>query len=175
MKKCFEDIQTILEVGCGTGHFTRWFCDLEFQSIGLDISHPMLKMAKHLNRSTYIQGDALMLPFSSNSFDIVAMITALEFMADPFKVLSESLRVARHWLILGVINRQSRLGRKYKNEGGPIWSAARFFTPSELNPMFNFITRNGIDIVWRTTLWLFWRGPLPLPWDGFIGMAVRKL
>jgi ubiquinone/menaquinone biosynthesis C-methylase UbiE len=149
----FKNKQTILEVGCGTGHFTRWFGDLGLQSSGLDISRPMLDVTKHLDGSSYVQGDALMLPFPSSSYDLVSIITTLEFVKDPLQALGEAMRVARVGLILGVINARSCIGRKYKHKKGPIWRAARFFVPLELEQMILNISGNGLDMLWCTTLW----------------------
>lgn len=119
-------------------------------------------------------GDALALPFPNRAIDIVALITTLEFITDPALALAEALRVAQYGLILGVLNRQSLLARQLKREGGPIWDGVRFFHPEEL---IRFVKRAGngkrVKIVWRTTLWPVWPGALPLPWGGFIGMAVR--
>ena len=44
----FPDAHTLLEVGCGTGHFTRWFKTQGLQALGLDISTPMLAEAVRL-------------------------------------------------------------------------------------------------------------------------------
>jgi ubiquinone/menaquinone biosynthesis C-methylase UbiE len=169
----FPEARTILEVGCGTGHFTRWFGELGMQTVGLDLSMPMLSEAKRLEGRVYLQGDALRLPFPAKSFDLAALITTLEFLPDPLRALTEALRIARQGLILGVLNTESRLGRQYKRKGGPIWEAARFFTPIELKGMILEITEKKARMIWRTTLWPFWPGALPLPWGGFIGMAVK--
>jgi ubiquinone/menaquinone biosynthesis C-methylase UbiE len=172
----FRCPNTILEVGCGTGHFTRWFGEQGLRSVGLDLSLPMLLEAVRLDSPPCVCGDALALPFSSRSFDLVALITTLEFLPDTARALAEALRVARYGLILGVLNRQSLLGRKLRNEGGPVWGAARFFTPAGL---IQFVRRAAagkrIEIVWRTTLWPVWPGELPLPWGGFIGLAVQMV
>jgi ubiquinone/menaquinone biosynthesis C-methylase UbiE len=170
---CFPMARSILEVGCGTGHFTRWFDAQGLQAIGLDVSFPMLQEAKRFRSSDCLQGEALKLPFLSKSFDLIALITTLEFLPDPTQVLTKAIRVARQGLILGVLNAQSHLGRQYKREAGPIWETARFFTPNELKLMIHEPTGEKPRIVWRTTLWPFWPGALPLPWGGFIGMAVR--
>ena len=164
---------SILEVGCGTGHFTRWFGELGLQAVGLDLSRPMLDEAVRLSGPVYLQGDALRLPFLSKSFDLVTSITTLEFLPEPMQALAEALRVARHGLILGVLNAESRLGRQYKSEGGPIWEVARFFTPYELKRMILEIAGEKARVVWRTALWPFWPGVLPLPWGEFIGIAVK--
>jgi hypothetical protein len=104
---------------------------------------------------------------------LVTLITTLEFVSEPILVLGEALRVARQGLILGVLNRQSVLGWQRRRGGGPVWQAARFFTPTEMAQLVHRAARRPVEIAWRTTLWPCWRGSLPLPWGGFIGMAVQ--
>ena len=41
--------RTILEIGCGTGHFTRWMRSLNYDVVGLDNSPPMLEQALSVN------------------------------------------------------------------------------------------------------------------------------
>lgn len=169
----FPQARTILEVGCGTGHFTRLFGEQGLQAVGLHRSRVMLDEAVSLSGLDHLQGDALKLPFASMSFHLVSLITTLEFLPDPIQGLVEAIRVARQGLILGVLNAESRLGREYKRAGGPIWDVARLFTPGELKRMTLETTGAKARVVWRTTLWPFWAGALPLPWGGFIGMAVE--
>jgi ubiquinone/menaquinone biosynthesis C-methylase UbiE len=169
----FPGASTILEVGCGTGHFTRWFSELGLQAVGLDLSRLMLVEAVRLGSPPCVRGDGLALPFPTGAFDLVAMITTLEFTPNPAHVLAEALRVARRGLILGVLNRQSVLGRKLRRAGGPMWGAARFFTPAELVHLVRGAAdERQMKVLWRTTLWPLWPKPLPLPWGGFIGVAV---
>jgi ubiquinone/menaquinone biosynthesis C-methylase UbiE len=169
----FPQARTVLEVGCGTGHFTRWFNVQGLQAMGLDLSLRMLAKAVHLGSPPCVCADALALPLSSGAFDLVTLITTLEFLADPIQALAEAARVARQGLILGVLNRESLLGRQLKKEGGPIWEAACFFTPAELIRLVHrAAVERQVQIVWRTTLWPLWPRELPLPWGGFIGMAV---
>jgi ubiquinone/menaquinone biosynthesis C-methylase UbiE len=133
----------------------------------------MLKEAKRLKSPDCLQGEALKLPFLSKSFNLIALITTLEFLPDPTQALTEAIRVAQQGLVLGVLNAQSCLGRQYKREAGPIWEVARFYTPYELKRVLRKVVGEKPGIVWWTTLWQFWPGALPLPWGGFIGMAVR--
>jgi ubiquinone/menaquinone biosynthesis C-methylase UbiE len=79
----FPDSHTILVVGCGTGHFTRWFAGLGLQTIGLDLSWPMLTDAKSRGSNHYILADALYLPFITGAFDLVTMVTTLAFLSNP--------------------------------------------------------------------------------------------
>ncbi|TET98131.1 MAG: class I SAM-dependent methyltransferase [Anaerolineales bacterium] len=165
--------QTILDVGCGTGHFTRWFSNLGLNAKGLDRASAMLSEAIHLKRIDLVHGDAQQLPYVAGAFDLVALITTLEFLQDPLQALIEARRVSRIGLLLGTINRSSWVGWKYRQQGGPIWGTARFFTPHELVTLVREAYGDTHGIIWRTTLWPFCQGSLPLPWGGFIGMAVR--
>jgi len=170
----FPRATTALEIGCGTGHFTRWLDDQGLLTIGLDISAPMLAGAARLGSPPCVRSDALTLPFPTGSFDLTVLITTLEFVPDPLQTLTEALRVAQQGLILGVLNRQSLLGRQLKREGGAIWKVARFFTPAELVCLVQHAAGGkSVKIFWRTTLWPVWPRELPLPWGGFIGMAVK--
>lgn len=169
----FPQAQTMLEIGCGTGHFTRWFSEQGLKAVGLDLSPAMLAEASRLGSPPRILGDALALPFLHSAFDLVVMITTLEFVADPIQALSEAMLLARLGLILGVLNRHSLLAWQLKRSGKPLWQAARFFTPAELAQLVQHAAGRGVDVAWRTTLWPLWPRDLPLLWGGFIGMAVK--
>jgi ubiquinone/menaquinone biosynthesis C-methylase UbiE len=169
----FPQAQTMLEIGCGTGHFTRWFSEQGLGAVGLDLSPAMLAEAIRLGSPPCVLGDALVLPFPNDTFDLVVMITTLEFMADPSQALNEAMRLARSGLILGVLNRHSLLAWQLKRSGEPLWQVARFFTPAELAHLIQRAAGREEDVVWRTTLWPLWSRDLPLPWGGFIGMAVK--
>jgi ubiquinone/menaquinone biosynthesis C-methylase UbiE len=171
----FPAAESILEVGCGTGHFTRWFAQKGFDVVGLDVSEAMLREARRLGGPMhYVRADALALPFADRSYDLTAMITTLEFLADPARALAEAVRVARQGILLGVLNRWSMLTLHYRLSGNPLWRSARFFGPRELARLVGEASgRRGAAVAWRTTLW-----PVPgvhdssLPWGGLIGMAV---
>ncbi len=169
----FPQAGTLLEVGCGTSHFTRWFGEQGMLAMGLDLSRPMLTEAVRLGSSLCVRGDALALPFSTGAFDLIALLTTLEFLLDPVQALTEALRVSQQGLILGVLNRNSLLGWQLKREGAAIWEVARFFSPKDLVRLVqDAAAGRPVKIVWRTTLWPVWSRDLPLPWGGFVGMAV---
>ncbi len=173
----FPGARTALEVGCGTGHFTRWLRDEGFWVVGLDISGPMLAQARALDGLPLVQGDAHRLPFTDGAVDLVVLITTLEFLPRPREALAEALRVARLGLVLGVLNRWSPLGlaRRVKGLFRPsIYSAARFYTVWELQRLVRSVAGLQATVIWRTTIfpWEIPRRPSSLPWGGFIGMAV---
>jgi len=169
----FPRARTLLEVGCGTGHFTRWFTDRGLRTVGLDLSSPMLAEAIRLGSPSCLLGGALSLPFSNDAFDLAVLITTLEFVADPLRALGEAMRVARSGLILEVLNRYSWLAWQLKHSGEPLWQVARFFTPAELVHLVRRAAGREVDVVWRTTLWPPWSRQLPLALGGFIGLAVK--
>lgn len=170
--KKFSDPKTMLEVGCGTGHFSRWFETLNLMVTPLDISMNMIKEARNENHLNYLVGDAVGLPFSANSFDVVTFITTLEFLTNPILAIEEAIRVAKKGIVFGLINRNSRLGRQYKKINGPIWKFATLFTPNEIIDLCSSISNRPITAWYRTTLWPFWKGMIPFPWGGFIGLGV---
>jgi ubiquinone/menaquinone biosynthesis C-methylase UbiE len=98
------DGKSILEVGCGTCHFTRWFESLGYYAVGVDISILMLKESKKYWKGDIIQGDSHYLPIRDKFFDYVAFITCLEYMKEPHNVIKEAERVAKKGIILGLMN-----------------------------------------------------------------------
>ncbi len=175
----FPGTQTVLEIGCGTGHFTRWLRDEGFRALGLDLSAPMLAQARALDGLPLVRGDAHRLPFADGAVDLAVMITTLEFLARPGEALAEAFRVARRGVLLGVLNLWSPLGlaRRLGSRLRPsVYSAAHFYGVGELRRLVRSVAGPQATVIWRTTLfpWGILRRPSPLPWGGFIGMAMVK-
>ena len=171
----FPEARTALDVGCGTGHFTRWLAMEGLRVFGLDLSHAMLEEARRLGSPPRVQGDALALPFADRAVDIVVMVTTLEFVVDPAEALAEAARVARQGLLLGALNRCSTLALRRRLWPRPMWRSARFFSPGFLVRLVEAVMGPRIESLrWRTTLWpLPGVADLPLPWGGFIGLEVH--
>jgi ubiquinone/menaquinone biosynthesis C-methylase UbiE len=167
--------RSVLDVGCGTGHSSRWLRELGYVVTGLDSSPVMLREASAVGGESVVEGDALALPFADDTFDLVTMITTLEFTRDPLLALKESIRVARYGVLLGVLNRTSMLAQRYRAVGGPIWTAARFLSPAELVKLVRRAASGRVERTrWRTTLWpVPFVGDCALPWGGFIGLILR--
>lgn len=170
----FPNAMTVLDVGCGTGHFSRWLSDRGLRVVGVEISPAMLGAISIGDNVSYVLADALMLPFADRSFDLAVFVTTLEFISDPVRALREAIRVARLGLLLGVLNRCSLLAVKRKASGKPPWDMASFFSPNEVAGLVQHAAgRRMKRMHYRTTLWpLPWLGSLTLPWGGFIGMSV---
>jgi SAM-dependent methyltransferase len=93
----FRDARRILDVGCGTGAL---FPDLIKNSyanlFGLDLDLESLLFADTTQDSaSLICGDALHLPYASQSFDITLCHFLLLWLADPAAGLAEMARVTR--------------------------------------------------------------------------------
>jgi SAM-dependent methyltransferase len=170
----FPEARSVLEIGCGTGHFTRWMADRGLEAVGIDASRAMLAEARAFGGSRYLRADAHALPFAEGSYDLAVLVTTLEFLRDPEAALAEAVRVARMGVLLGVLNRWSVLTLRYRLSAKPLWLDARFFGPLELARLARRAAGGRAGRVWwRTTLWpIPGVGALPLPWGGFIGLAV---
>jgi ubiquinone/menaquinone biosynthesis C-methylase UbiE len=85
----------ILEVGCGTGAILSELPDL-VDSHGIDIDRSALEQC-HINApgARLIEGDALKLPYSDKSFDMVYCHFLLLWVSDPLQALLEMKRVAK--------------------------------------------------------------------------------
>jgi demethylmenaquinone methyltransferase / 2-methoxy-6-polyprenyl-1,4-benzoquinol methylase len=100
----------ILDVGCGTADLSLAFSDLG-PVIGCDFCHPMLQVGadkvashnRHLSISL-LEADALVLPFSDVSFDIVVSAFVLRNLADIDRGLREMRRVLRPGGLLGILD-----------------------------------------------------------------------
>ena len=105
----FPDARNVLEVGCGTAHFTRWMdSNLGLESFGVDTSKAMLSEAKkRWLGGALLQSDGCRLPFKDKSVDIVFFMTSLEFMPDSATAIKEAARVANKGIIFGLMNKNS--------------------------------------------------------------------
>lgn len=133
----------LLELGCGTGHWTSFFCQKGFNVTAVDASENMLEIAekkKNSGNCKFRRADATRLPFHDNSFSVVASVAMIEFIDDVHKVMEEIERVLKPGgaLLLGCLNQNSELGKARAND--PVFKHARFFTPEQIQ---NFLTRFG--------------------------------
>jgi ubiquinone/menaquinone biosynthesis C-methylase UbiE len=179
----FEKPLNVLEVGCGTGHFTRWFGSLGLDAKGVDLSPYMLKQAKSLwSGGEFVNSTSQHLPVRSKSFDLVFFITCFEYMPDPVVVLREADRVSRQGIILGLMNSWSlpTLRRKLQLAFGKndYYRKAHFYSIREIKALTRKSFTNSHSIAkWRTTLF-----PKPLglerdtgnPFGAFLGVALKN-
>jgi ubiquinone/menaquinone biosynthesis C-methylase UbiE len=109
---------SLLDVGCGTGYFTRRFSAIGLEVSGVDTDIDMLRFARTQSSTIeYYQGSAVQLPFADNSYDYVSAITSLCFVEQPTTAITEMLRVCRKTMLLGLLNRHSLLYREKYRKG----------------------------------------------------------
>jgi ubiquinone/menaquinone biosynthesis C-methylase UbiE len=169
----FPEAHKVLEIGCGTGYFTYWLDELSLDPIGVDQSRIMIRQTQTSRNLICVQGDAQALPFAMKSFDLTLFITTLEFILDPKQALQEAARVSRQGMVLGVINKHSLLGWRYRRKGGTIWGNAHLYTLRELKNLLSRSLSRSFEMKFKTTLWPIFSGASKLPWGGFFGLAVH--
>jgi ubiquinone/menaquinone biosynthesis C-methylase UbiE len=94
--------KTVLDAGCGTGIFSIIFANNGAkQVVGIDISEGSLQTAQalkekfSLHNTEFQKQDMLTLPFPDASFDIVWAWGTVHHTTDPFKAISELIRVVK--------------------------------------------------------------------------------
>jgi ubiquinone/menaquinone biosynthesis C-methylase UbiE len=128
--------EKLLEIGCGTGHWSACLSEKGFSVTGIDLSEKMIEIArnKHIPHCRFQVADGANLPFDDNTFDVVAAITALEFTRDAQKIIGEMARCLKPHgrLLFGMLNSLSVYNRKKQIKGQSIIAGARLFAPQEL-------------------------------------------
>ncbi len=132
--------EKILDVGCGSGIFTKDVLNCGARVTGVELSCPMLKKA--FNRIgdpcfSGLCGDMRALPFPDDSFDKVFSMTAIEFVKEAEIVMEELKRVTVKGgcIVVTTLNRLSPWAEKRKKkgeEGHPLFQKIRFRSPDEM-------------------------------------------
>ncbi|MDD4981125.1 MAG: class I SAM-dependent methyltransferase [Candidatus Omnitrophica bacterium] len=118
-----------LEIGVGTGRFAA---SLGIQ-FGIDPSERMLAISKA--RGIKVKSAAgEKLPFNDSVFDYVALIITLCFVKDPLQTLNEARRVLKKKgkIIIGIIDKDSFLGRLYRKKKSLFYKEANFLGVKEI-------------------------------------------
>lgn len=176
----FTGVQSALEVGCGTGHFTRWLAGRLPRVVGLDRAPAMLAEARrHDPRLRLVLGDAHRLPIRSLAVDLGLFALTLEFVDDPAVALAEAVRVSRRGVLVVALNRWSLGGwsRRWGPDARrPLLGQARDFSPVVLRALTVAAAGPRLRrIQWASTLFPLGRGgrSARLPLGDVIGMAAE--
>ena len=132
VKKVLPEKRYGLEIGVGSGRFAA----LLGITVGIDPSKKMVELARERGVDARL-GVGEKLLFKNSTFDYVAIIVALCFVKDPEKVIDESARVLKPEgeIIIGIIDKESSLGRFYQKKGSIFYGHARFFDIEEIMRM----------------------------------------
>lgn len=125
-----------LDVACGTGFLTR---HLRGEVTGLDQSDAMLTFAReNAPRATFVQGDALDLPFPDGAFDrLFASYFYCHLEEDErVRFLAEARRVAPELVVVSSVLKNELPPARYEErmlQDGSRWTVfKRYFRPAEL-------------------------------------------
>jgi ubiquinone/menaquinone biosynthesis C-methylase UbiE len=125
-----------LDVACGTGFLTR---HLPGEVVGLDQSAAMLDEARRqAPDATYVQGDALELPFEDGAFE--RLFTGHFYghleQDERERFLREARRVAPELVVVDASNRHSQVDEEWQerilNDGSRWEVYKRYFKPEQL-------------------------------------------
>ncbi len=180
--------ESLLDVGCGTGNHLLLFRQLGLDVCGVDPSEPMLQIARQkLGSSVELNlASAEELPYEDNAFDIVTLISSLEF-TYALHALSEAARVARSRVFIGVLNSLSANGIQRRMEAllrPTIYRHAKFYNVWELNSLVHKVV-GTCRVQWGSVLWLplkfysldkklsRWMPRLRNPFGAFLGMSIQ--
>lgn len=104
----FPTARSVLDVGCGSGHYTAWLAQRGLWPVGLDRSPAMLAALRARHPALpLLLADAQALPVRDRSVDLVVFVATLEFLDDPRRALAEAARVARQGVVAVALNRWS--------------------------------------------------------------------
>lgn len=136
-----QRVKELLEFGCGTTRFTRWWQDIGIQASGGDISPLMLSQAVNLFDGDLVMADSHYMPFKDHAFDALAFITTFEYYRNPVKVIQEAARVGKYGIAMGMMNRNSPkvIRRRVQEAFGknPFYVTATFYTPKMLTEIIH--------------------------------------
>ena len=134
-----------LDLSCGTGNYALALAERGFRVVGVDVSAPMLRVARAKSAQAkldirWLQADASALPFRPGVFDLATVILGLEFVAAPGRALQEAHRVLKPGgrLVAAILNRSGlwTRWRRLKRRFAPsIWRGARFLGADELDDL----------------------------------------
>ncbi|MBN1526409.1 MAG: class I SAM-dependent methyltransferase [Candidatus Omnitrophica bacterium] len=150
IRKVLPDKGAGLEIGVGTGRFAA---ALGIKS-GIDPSKNMVKAARKRGIDAR-RGLGEHLPFKNSVFDHVSIIITLCFTKDPLRVLKEAKRVLKKngKIIIGIVDKDSFLGRFYLKKKSVFYKNARFFTVKDAAELLRRAGFNKLTY-WQTVFTL---------------------
>ncbi len=131
----------VLDIGVGTGIFALELMNHGAEITGIDVSERMLEVARSKGVKNVAIGNAVSLDFPDESFDLVISITALEFVKENDKAISEMVRVCKKGgrVVVGTLGSGSlwalKRSRAARKDPGSVFRDARFYSFVEMKRM----------------------------------------
>lgn len=132
--------ERLLELGCGTGHWSRFFAEQGYEVFGLDVSPQMLAVARsrHSPGCHFELGDACRLPAGgTRAYRVVAAMASLEFLSDQVAAIAGMVRSTAPGgtVLVGTLNRLAPLNRERLVRGDALYASAHLLSPAELRAL----------------------------------------
>jgi len=163
-----HDLKEVIELGCGTGRFTKEIAGNAKHIVTTDLSDEMLEVARIRLSSfpnvTVQKADCCRTSFRSAIFDTVFMVNLIHVIENPSDALRESYRILRNGgklLIASGTNYgakesdiRRRVTRYLKVWGMPPSSYQTSLSPDELASLVESAGFE-VDVVQHVKLWLY--------------------
>jgi SAM-dependent methyltransferase len=116
----------IVDLGCGSGAFTRLLSDALFAVEGVDISPRLVALARRMHPLiVFREGDVEALPFADCTFDGVLLSGIVHHLPDPSRCAAEVRRILKPggWFFAFDPNRLNPLMYLYRDRSSPFYSS----------------------------------------------------
>ncbi|MFX1520787.1 MAG: class I SAM-dependent methyltransferase [Promethearchaeota archaeon] len=159
IKKLSEErnLGEVIELGCGTGYFTKIICKNSSKVIATDLSDEMLEQAriqlKEFQNVIVQKANCESTPFPSGRFDTVFMANLIHFVENPLKTLQESYRLLKTGGLLLITSYTSYSMKRFEKIklvfrflrkcGRPPSYARNDYSPDELSTL---VESAGFDV-----------------------------
>ena len=92
-----EQRNSVIDLGCGTGHFTPKLQLNDNQVVGVDLSEGMITYAREHRKGdvNWVVGDADILPFADSSIDLIFSSLAIQWCSSYPRLFAELYRVLK--------------------------------------------------------------------------------
>jgi len=131
--------RSLLDVGCGTGHWSVFFAEQGFKVTGIDISPKMISVAQARKalHCCFAVADVMKLPYLDDAFDVVSVMAMLEFVSDARRACAEMIRCLKSGgcLVIGTLNRLAGINQRRVTEQVEPYVSAQMFAPEELRKL----------------------------------------
>ena len=117
---------SVLDIGCGSGGFCAMAAKLGARLSGLDAAEALLAIARErVPKGDFRVGEMEELPYSNQTFDLVAGFNSFQFAAHPVRAVQEAGRVSRTAapVIIAVF------GKREDTEAAPYFAALGSLLP----------------------------------------------
>ena len=156
-----NDKQLVLDAGCGSGLFSHLAIKTGAEVIGVDAAPGLLEVARERNpQNNFLEEDLEALPFTENSFDVVAGFNSFQYAGSFENALAEAKRVLKPKgrLVLGIWDKpeMSDATNILKAIGSllppPPPGTPGPFALSEDGKIESHFSKNGLKLTYKTTV-----------------------